>query len=369
MASANTPNTLYALTEEIIEIITNVVIPLLPLTTFSDHLQCCLSDLENDLVIIRTDIFKWKETRRSHQLLASWAVSRELKDNKECLIRHYTILTNSVQIFAHANSYNLVIPTPDIRLLIENKSAQKMKMKVDEADEPSLFEVNEFWKCHVGDESEFAASEEFCSLLSAWLDEDISETARKRLLLRLDQNHTGYISFSTFQSFISNGKLRETIHRYSSDPHLPLLIWIEDDASGVIPQVLEATAMGISIVQLSSTSSTKRWITVYKDFLKKHDDPSEIRIIANQLIYERNSSHAHAYNESAGNEITAYVRQEGINVPILIYTTKLYIPLTRYVNDYDLVGSVGGTHIIFLTYISGLAHGRRDDMRWMRYDA
>lgn len=48
------------------------------------------------------------------------------------------------------------------------------------------------------------------------MDEPLDSMARKRLLLRLDENNSGYISFPTFQDFVRNGNLRETVHLYTS---------------------------------------------------------------------------------------------------------------------------------------------------------
>jgi hypothetical protein len=48
------------------------------------------------------------------------------------------------------------------------------------------------------------------------MGEPFSDLATKRLLLRLDEANTGSISFSTFQHFVRQGNVRETVKLYTS---------------------------------------------------------------------------------------------------------------------------------------------------------
>ncbi|CAA7270690.1 unnamed protein product [Cyclocybe aegerita] len=353
--------------------IEKLVVPLLVRKHLNLPLRQYLEDLEGCLMATRGDLRAWHQGRSNklHTFLTPRSAPRELKDDREFLIRKHATLSTAVQISSHVKGYNIVCPTSSIRLIIENKSVQslKMKMKGSDADQTSLFEASQFWKCYIGDETEFADSEDFCEVLSLWLDEPLSDLACRRLLLRLDEHSTGYISFSTFQEFIRNGNLRETVHLFTADPHLPLLVWIDDDITGNIHKLLDVSAEHTTVVQLVSTAAAKAWVNVNHDFLKKYDDPAHIRFTSNQILEERNDYHVKVTNDQAGLQITSHIRDIGIKAPILIYTTKANIGLTRYVEDYDMVGSLGGNSLIFHAFVAALAGGRKDDSRWIRYNA
>jgi len=203
--------------------------PLTKRNEINQQVEKCLRELSSVLEVTLQNLQKWNETH-SHRLHFHLGHGHaQLKDNKEFLLGHYANLTRAVQIVMRSKGYNIISPPVDIRLLLEQRSIQKTKA----GDVSSFFEAEEFWKLSVGDEvqsvhvvlvhsllmsskAEFANTEDFFDLLSSWLDEDIGEIKRKRLLLRLDEKHTGYISFSTFQAFVRNGGLRETIQLYSS---------------------------------------------------------------------------------------------------------------------------------------------------------
>jgi len=89
----------------------------------------------------------------------------------------------------------------------------------------------------------------------------------------------------------------------------------------------------------------------------------------NQTLYERNDYNIRSSNDEAGYQITSFVRERGIRAPILVYTSKQNLHLTRYVEDYEMVGSLCGNYLVFQAYLAALAGGRRDDIRWMRYNA
>jgi hypothetical protein len=48
---------------------------------------------------------------------------------------------------------------------------------------------------------------------------------------------------------------------FRADPHLPLLVWIDDDESA-IPSALEAAGQGITVLQLVSTAAVKKWVMI-----------------------------------------------------------------------------------------------------------
>lgn len=69
---------------------------------------------------------------------------------------------------------------------------------------------------NIRNQSTFIESEEFCNVLSLWLGEQLSGLACQRLLLRLDEKNTGCVTYSTFQGFVRQGNLRETVNLYAS---------------------------------------------------------------------------------------------------------------------------------------------------------
>ena len=121
------------------------------------------------------------------------------------------------------------------------------------------------------------------------MGEPLNELATKRLFLRLDEANTGSISLSTFQAFVRQGNVRDTVNLYASgkkrllakaplvnsgflvsshaDPHLPLLVWIDDDEYS-IPRVVEAAKQGITVFQFISTSTVKSWVMINLGELK-----------------------------------------------------------------------------------------------------
>ena len=46
------------------------------------------------------------------------------------------------------------------------------------------------------------------------------------------------------------------------DPQLPLLIWVDNDISSIIPKVMEATQQGLTVFQFTSTAATKAWVRI-----------------------------------------------------------------------------------------------------------
>ena len=54
------------------------------------------------------------------------------------------------------------------------------------------------------------------------MGEPHNELATKRLFLRLDEAHTGSIPLSTFQAFVRQGNVRDTVNLYTSGEKLPI---------------------------------------------------------------------------------------------------------------------------------------------------
>ncbi|KAF5317701.1 hypothetical protein D9619_012641 [Psilocybe cf. subviscida] len=299
--------------------------------------------------------------------------ARDLRENVEYLVKAHKALLDSAQVVIHVRpsaSNNFVIPAPSLRGYVDHRGEQKMRSMMADVRGPSVYEAKNFWRRYIGDESEFADSEDFCSLLSDWTDESLPKLEQQRLLLRLDPSRTGYISFSTFKSFVRNGKLRESVHAYCSDPPLPLLLWVDADVTRVVPQILEATALGIKVLQFASATGTKSWLRLNREFLKQNDSAGHVRILVNQVLFERHDdTHMPNVNDGAGQEVCAAVRDAGLSLPVLVYTTPDNIDATRWVKDFPQAGSVGGNHLVYTSYISALAAGKVDDSLWRRYNA
>lgn len=103
------------------------------------------------------------------------------------------------------------------------------------------------------------------------------------------------------------------------------------------------------------------------EFLKKHNSPSDIRIISDQVRTEFSPEGVSFRNWKAGEEMTKFIREEGISVPILIYTGTKSLKRTRYVEKYKMVGSMAGNREKLQRYIDALAARRKDDIEWVKY--
>ncbi|KAF9525871.1 hypothetical protein CPB83DRAFT_858767 [Crepidotus variabilis] len=389
-----TVENVYALTETILEFISennflknvavlqifnvvmqfqNLMTPLLTRRSIPPYLSRCLNETQIALASAQRSLHESPEGRSSRLrgLLVQRSKSRNLKDDRELLVSQHVALLSAVQVVSHVKGFNIITPVASIKRQVESKSVQslKMKSKMQDSDLASLFEAHQFWRCYIGSESNLAESEEFCEVLSLWMGEPLSDIACKRLLLRLDEDNMGTITFATFRDFIRQGNLRETVNLYASDPPLPLLVWIDHDTTAVIPRVIEATKSNIAVYQISSTATAKRWISINEGFLQEQENSGRIRILLSQVLHERNDYHLNVVNENAGHQITAFIRGLNSKTPILVYTSKSKLHLTKYVQDYDMIGSLGGNHLVLQAYVAALAGGQKDDTRWTRYNA
>lgn len=64
-----------------------------------------------------------------------------------------------------------------------------------------------------------------------------------------------------------------------------------------------------------------------------------------------------------------FIRDRGFQAPILIYTNKKSLRLTRYVESYPNAGSAAGHHEVYQEYIAALGARRTDDKGWMKFGA
>jgi len=92
-----------------------------------------------------------------------------------------------------------------------------------------------------------------------------------------------------------------------------------------------------------------------------------VRYISDQVRTELNAEGVLFRNWKAGNEMTAFIRGEGIQAPVLIYTGLKSVHLTRYVNNFQRVGSLSGDYKAFQRYVDALGKRRQDDTDWIKF--
>ncbi|KAF4617775.1 hypothetical protein D9613_006305 [Agrocybe pediades] len=206
-----------------------------------------------------------------------------------------------------------------------------------------------------------------CEHLEQWIKKTLGDVGRNRLRLRLDEHNTGYVTLKSFQEFARDMTLKDAVRLYCADPQFPLLVWISDDLEVNASKVAYAQARGVSVVQISSTKTAKAWIKVNKSLLKAHDSPRSLRFVSDQNRYELHRNGTVTLNNEAGEQIMKFIREEGIYAPILILTSGQSIHLTRYVESYDMTGSVLWDGRGFYDFAAALGARRKSDRIWMGY--
>jgi hypothetical protein len=330
--------------------------------------------IQGKLFDIHYHLRLWSESKiyRAIAWFRPWVVIQQLKADRQLLMTYYLTLMGGVQFVDRAQllGYNVIshIPRPSLSTPLAPPPTEPPFLITPANPPRPNQEVTGFWHRCVGNESTPANAENFCDDLSAYLALELSPVARKRLLLRLDERNTRHISLSTFQEVIKGGKLSEVVRSYTKDPQLPLLVWIDDSVIGNAPKVLEATKRGVTVIQLASTSTAQAWITMNKDFLMKHDNPSDIRYMSDQTRTEPGADGAMFTNKNAGFQIMKFIRDQGFKAPILICTSKQSVEFTRYVEKYRMAGSIAN-HRVFRDYVAALGARRQDDRGWMKFNA
>ncbi|KAF8965938.1 hypothetical protein BDZ97DRAFT_1810414 [Flammula alnicola] len=321
-------------------------------------LQHSLSSLKTILASTLSHLEMWSH-RRSHRLLSlynPWLLVHRLKVDRKHLMEQYVRLMVALQGVDEVQGYNFISPALSLTSL---GVTEAFKKHVESVAPPPNPEAKEFWQKYFEGEPESVDIRLFREALSKWSGEKLGETAYKRLLLRLDPDHTGNIQFSSFLEFVRNGKMENIIRSYSADPPLPLLIWIDEAVHANSHKVFEATTYGITVVQLASISSAKAWIAANYDFLKQNDDPAKIRFICQQVCYEKDE------------DGISYLRDQGFKAPVLISTSRTNMEWTKYVEKDAMAGSVASGHSesVYQAYVSAMGEGKVDDGRWRKYDA
>jgi len=142
--------------------IQNVIAPLLPRQHITSYLLQCLLDTEAALLAVRRNLNEWNDGRSKplRAVITGRSTTKELKEDRDYLITKHSALQGAVQLVTHVHGYNIVTPTSSIRNHMENKSVQslKMKMKMTDTDQASIFEADQYWRSHFGDEVRFLAN-------------------------------------------------------------------------------------------------------------------------------------------------------------------------------------------------------------------
>jgi len=55
-----------------------------------------------------------------------------------------------------------------------------------------------------------------CVRIAEWTGRRLNKVARQRLLLRLDENNTGYVTLSSFQHMVKTDKIKDVIQSYTA---------------------------------------------------------------------------------------------------------------------------------------------------------
>ncbi|KAG6853711.1 hypothetical protein C0991_002127 [Blastosporella zonata] len=244
-------------------------------------------------------------------------------------------------------------------------------------------DVFEFWRDYLGEKILYARGDRFMEALEFRFGNRLSDTARRRLFLCLDEFRIGGVAASTLERFVGDSSLEQalqkfrsfastpSIHTRNSDPRLPLLIWVDDQPDNNREEVRFAESRGVHVLQFISTALLKVWIEDNEDFLRENDSADSIRFISDtarfetggQLATQNNSSYL---NITAGEIIARYLRGHLYRAPLLIFCGAGIIH-TQYVKAYEATGSTCHSAIV-RAYIRALSNRTDDDEDWQGFD-
>ncbi|KAF9056983.1 hypothetical protein BJ165DRAFT_391 [Panaeolus papilionaceus] len=233
---------------------------------------------------------------------------------------------------------------------------------------PPISRADVVWQGFLGKEVNFCRADDFVSGISRYIQHKLSSTERKRLLLKVDEKGLGYVFQSSFSDMVGSEEVAEAISYYSADPHLPLLVWVDDDLQNNARKASDARKYGVTVVQLTSTASAKNWISVNKEFLRKHDSAENVRYITDQVRVEANHEGVESKNWHAGDQIVEFIRREmKLKAPILVYTGRRSISVTGYVESFTKTGSFTSNYSLFQQYVFQLG-ARKSDTPLLKFN-
>ncbi|KAF9056984.1 hypothetical protein BJ165DRAFT_421 [Panaeolus papilionaceus] len=318
--------------------IQRVIEPLLKHRTTDPTLQLTIQGLQANLQLTSNHLLEWSERRskRIHALLIPWAATQELQSDLDQLMRQYILLLGALQAIQFRRSYTFWYPT------------------THKAPGAVIYQADYVWQKFLGKELDFCRSEEFVTGISRYLRRGLTPTEHQRLLLKFDMTNTGYVFRGSFNTLVGKAKVSEVISYYTSDPPLPLLIWVDDNLENNTWAVDGAFKNGVTVVQLRSTESAKRWIRVNKEFLRKNDHAASIRYITDQVRTEPDKDGVTFTNLHAGAQFISFIRsKKKLKAPVLVFTALSRMSLTEYVKSLRRTGSTASCRVIQL-YISQL---------------
>ncbi|KAG6918506.1 hypothetical protein DXG01_013866 [Tephrocybe rancida] len=243
-------------------------------------------------------------------------------------------------------------------------------------------DVFEFWRDYLGQKVLYAPSDRFSEALNFCFGSRLSDIARRRLILCLDEFRIGGVAASTLERFVGESSLKQavekfqsfdstpSVHEHSNDPRLPLLLWVDDKPENNKEEVQYATSKGVNIHQFPSTALLKAWMEDNEDFLRANDNADSIRFISDTARYETHGQldARNSYlNITAGENIARYLRGHLYRAPLLIFCGAGII-YTQYVNSYEATGSTCRSGVV-RDYIAALSRRTdADDKDWQGYN-
>ncbi|KAF5371981.1 hypothetical protein D9615_008041 [Tricholomella constricta] len=243
-------------------------------------------------------------------------------------------------------------------------------------------DVLEFWRDYLGAKVLYARTDRFSDALRLCFGDWLSEAARRRLALRLDEFRVGGVAISSLERFVGDGSLEQAIHKFKafdslpsavetrSDSKLPLLIWVDDNPSNNVQEVTFARTNGVNVLEFTSTALVKLWIQENEEFLRENDTAGSIRFISDTARLETDSGggadSSVFFNITAGENIARYLRGHLYRAPVLIFCGAGIIH-TQYVESYEATGSTCHSTVV-RNYIAALSDRREDDKSWCGYN-
>ncbi|KAF8075936.1 hypothetical protein FPV67DRAFT_1444732 [Lyophyllum atratum] len=235
-------------------------------------------------------------------------------------------------------------------------------------------DVFEFWRDYLGAKVLYAPSDRFSEALKRCFGDWLSDAARQRLSLRLDEFGVGGVAISTLERFVGEGSLKQAIDEFKafdslplavearSDSRLPMLVWVDDVPSNNIEEVKFARDKGVN-----SNYGLKN----PKKFLRANDAAGSIRFISDSARFEIDDQPTDAstgayLNLTAGENVARYLRGHLYRAPLLIFCGTSIIH-TQYVESYASTGSTCYSAVV-RDYITALSNRAENDDAWRGFD-
>jgi len=291
----------------------------------------------------------------------------ELRDDAQLLSEHLL----SISVALHVSTFLEV--QSKIRLPLPEPSHLDLVKNV---------QVRGFWRDMIGEQIFYTSRSEFCRAIKAWLKEDLSPSLLNALVLSLDEFGVGDVTLLSVDQFVGEKTLSDAVSQLQEIAQTrsfcapaksmarPWLIWINDNPGDNSDHVSFAQRNGISVFQLLSTASAKRWIDTNEDELRQKEGCNQLRFITDNVRWESRAVDGAMegfFNFEAGEHILRFLRGRQYKAPVLVCCDRS-ISRTAYVRSYERSGSTNSKDVCS-SYISALAKGEADDRGWQRFRA